>query len=355
MRSGFRLCGSAFLVFGSLFTSAIDSSAGAQIVAPPGYETIPLLDSHGNPFAPNTLAVSSSGEMVALSTDPGTGNTVVTLYNTWKNGRTVIGSATNANWTFNTDPVFLNANTILFGDNTTASTDTLWKVDFTNPASPVSTQMTDAGALPHVEGVIPINSTTALVSGQTGSSGNLYLDAVDLTKTTGNVTTAHSGIGTDFPGDPGISPAGSQLLLEDVLSSSSLLHVFPAVGPPTSIPLDAGNGFGASGIAFDQSGIAYVTTGNTITKITSIDSASPFVSEFAPDNTSDAFLTSISFTGGAFNPGEAGDTGALIVNDSTFGAGGAQAYAIVVPEPATLALLGAFGIFGLSRRRGIAR
>jgi hypothetical protein len=355
MRLGFRLRGSAVLAVGILSIVAFENRLNAQIVAPAGYETIPLVDSHGNPFAPNELAVSPSGEMVALTTDLGTGNTIVTLYNTWKNGRTVIGSATNTNWTFNTDPTFANDNTILFGDNTSTTTDTLWKVDFTNPSSPVATQMTSAGALPHVEGVIPINSTTALVSGQTGSSGNLYLDSVDLTKTTGNVTSLHSGIGTDFPGDPGISPAGSQLLLEDVLSGSSLVHLFPTAGSTTAIALDGGNGFGAAGIAFDHSGTSYVTTGNTITKITAIDSASPSVGEFAPDSTSDAFLTSISFTGGAFNPGEAGDTGALIVNDSTFGSGGAEAYAIVVPEPATLAVLAAIGIFGLSRRRGSAR
>jgi hypothetical protein len=354
MRLVFRLRGFALVSLGfSVF--AVEHRSEAQIVAPPGYETIPLVDSHGNPFAPNTLAVSISGEMVALTTDPGSGNTVVTLYNTWKNGRTIIGSATNANWTFDTDPVFLNDHTILFGDNTSTSTDTLWKVDFSTPATPVETQMTDAGALPHVEGVIPINSTTALVSGQTGSSGNLYLDSVDLTKTTGNVTTLHSNIGTDFPGDPGISPAGSELLLEDVLSGGSLIHVFPSGGSPTNIPLAGGNGFGASGIAFDPTGAAYVTTGNTITKISGIDSASPSVTQFAVDNTADAFLTSISFTGGAFNPGEAGDSGALIVNDSTFIPGAAEAYAIVVPEPATIAILGAIGIFGLSRRRGTAR
>ena len=327
-----------------------DSGGAGEIVAPPGYEIIPLVDSSNQPFAPNNLAVSSTGEMVTLTTDPNTFNTVATLYNTWQNGRTVIATATNPNWTFNTDPVFLNNSTILFGDNTSSSTDTLWKVDFSNPSLPTETQMTSSGALPSVEGVLPINSTTALVSGDT-TPGSLYLDSVDLTKTSNNVTPLQTGVGTDYPGNPGISPAGSNLLLEDVLTGDSLVHVFPSTGPASTIDLGNGNGFGASGIAFDQTGNAYVTTGDTITAITGIDSATPTVTQFAPDNTSDAFLTSISFTGGAFNPGEAGDTGALIVNDSTFGEGGAQAYAIVVPEPASFTLVAGLAIVGLSRRR----
>jgi hypothetical protein len=344
MRLRYRLIGTAFL---SVFTTA----AGAQIVAPPGYETIPLVDSSGQPFAPSGLGVSPSGQMATFSFDSNTGAVDLTLYNTWKNGRTVLGTATNANWTFDTDPVFLNSTTVLFGDNTSTSTDNLWEVNFSNPASPVETQITTNGSLPHVEGVVPINATTALVSGQTGSSGGLYLDSVDLTKTSNNVTALQSGIGTGFPGGAGISPAGSDLLVEDALSGEGLLHVFPATGPASTIPLDAGNGFGAFEVAIDPAGSVFASTGNTITSITEIDSASPNVSEFAADNTSDAFLTSIAFTGGAFNPGEAGDTGALIVNDATFDGIGEQGYAIVVPEPATLGLLAAIGIFGLSRRR----
>ena len=344
MRLALRLCGTGFLL-------AFTTAAAAQIVAPPGYETIRLVDSSGQPFAPNGLTVSSSGEMATFSNDPGTGAVDLTLYNTWKNGRTALATATNANWTFDTDPVFLNSTTVLFGDNTSSSTDTLWEVNFSNPASPVETQITSNGSLPHVEGVVPINATTALVSGQTTSAGDLYLASVDLTKTSNNVTTLQSGIGTGFPGGPGISPAGSDLLVEDTASGEGILHLFPASGPASDVPLDAGNGFGAFEVAIDPAGAAFVSTGNTITAVAAIDSASPTVTQFAADQTPDAFLTSISFTGGAFNPGEAGDTGALIVNDATFEGIGAQAYAIIVPEPATLGLLAAVGILGLGRRR----
>jgi hypothetical protein len=344
MRLAFRLCGTGFLL-------AFATAAGAQIVAPPGYETIPLVDSFGQPFAPNGLTVSPSGEMATFSNDPNTGAVDLTLYNTWQNGRTALGIATNSNWTFDTDPVFMSPTTVLFGDNTSSSTDNLWEVNFSNPASPVETQITVNGSLPHIEGVVPINSTTALISGQTASAGGLYLDSVDLTKTSNNVTTLQSGIGTGFPGGAGISPAGSDLLVEDALSGEGIIHVFPTSGPASNIPLDAGNGFGAFEVAFDPAGTAFVSTGNTITAVTGIDSASPTVTEFAADANSDPFLTSLSFTGGAFNPGEAGDTGALIVNDATFDGIGEQAYAIIVPEPATIGLLAAFGIVGLSRRR----
>src|SRR5580704_6317320 len=62
MRLGFRLCGTGFLL-------AFTTAAGAQIVAPPGYETIPLVDSSGQPFAPNGLTVGPTGEMATLSND----------------------------------------------------------------------------------------------------------------------------------------------------------------------------------------------------------------------------------------------------------------------------------------------
>jgi hypothetical protein len=347
MRLAFRLYGT--VIFGAF--GAADIAFG-QYMAPPGYETIPLVNSQEQPFAPNGLAVNPAGEMATLTTDPNTGNTVATLYNTWQNGRTALASITNPNWTFDTDPTFLNSSTILFGDNTSASTDALWEVNFSNPSSPAATQITVNGSLPAVQGVALLNPTTAIVSGQAASSGDLYLDSVDLTKTSGNVTTLQSGVGTGYPGLPAISPAGNDLLLEDVISGNSLVHVFPNGNPPSSISLANGNGFGAYGIAFDNAGEAFVTTGDTITTIQGIDMASPTVGQFGMDNTPDAYVTSISFTGGAFNPGEAGDTGALVINDATFGEDNdAQAYAIVVPEPASIGLIGCACAAALARRR----
>jgi len=316
-----------------------------QIEAPAGYQVIPLVDSSDQPFSPDGLAVSSTGELAA------TNGSTVTLYNTWQNGRTVVGTASDPNWVFDTDPVFLNSTTIVFGEN--GNTDALWEVNFATPL-PTITQITASNSLPAVQGVALISPTTALVSGATasfGSGGGLYLDTVNLTKTSNNITPVVQNVGSGYVGAAGVSPGGADLLLEDSISGPSLVHVYNGVNS-SAVSLDNGGGSGAYGIAFDSAGIGYVTTGDTITAISGIDSALPQVSEFASDYaTSDnpfPFLTSISFTGGGFNPNLplSEDTGALIFNDADAG----QAYAIIVPEPASVGILALCAV-GLARRK----
>jgi hypothetical protein len=335
---------SLFASLGSVSTVALVGIARGQYQPPAGYEEIPLVDSSNQPLTPGGLAVSPDGEMAV------TNGQTVTLYNTWKNGRSVIGFVTDSAWEFDTDPVFLNDSTILFGEN--GNTDALWSVNFST-ATP--TQVTPNGSLPFVEGVTVLNSTHALVSGQVPSpitfAGGLYLDSVDLTS--GNISNVVTNVGTGYPGNPAVTPGGNLALLEAFSSSgSSFAHVYtPAGSSIADDALDNGNGSGAYGIAFDSAGNAYITTGNTITEVSGIDSALPLVSEFGTDDSFDQFLTSISFTGGAFNPGEAGDTGALIVNDGADGG----AFAIVVPEPASIGLIGSISMLLAARRRGTRR
>jgi hypothetical protein len=264
----------------------------------------------------------------------------------------VVGTATDSKWLFDTDPVFLNSTTILFGEN--GNTDALWEVNFATP-TPTITQVTANNGLPAVQGVALISPTTALVSGATasfGSGGGLYLDTVNLTETSNNITPVVQNVGSGYVGAAGVSPAGADLLLEDSISGPSLVHVYNGSNS-SAVSLDNGGGSGAYGIAFDSAGIGYVTTGDTITAISGIDSALPQVSECASDYaTSDnpfPFLTSISFTGGGFNPNLplAQDTGALIFNDADAG----QAYAIIVPEPASAGLLAVLCAGGLMRRK----
>jgi hypothetical protein len=338
---------SLFASLGSLFTLTLATLAQAQYQAPAGYELVPLVDSSDQPLAPEGLAVSPGGEMAVTNGD------TVTLYNTWRNGRTVIGTATNSAWEYDTDPVFLNASTILFGQNGTdapAAADSLWSVNFST-ASPTVTQVTVNNSLPDIEGVTILNPTHALVSGQNASSGALYLDSVDLTETSGNVSSVVTGVGTGYPGNPAVSPGGHLVLLEaDSSSGSSIAHLYTLAGQSyADDALDNGNGYGAYGIAFDSAGIGYITTGNTITMVSGIDTASPTVSEFGTDDSYDQYLTSISFIGNGFVPGDAGDDGALIVND---GAGGG-AFAIVVPEPASIGLIGGAVLLLAGRRRAV--
>jgi hypothetical protein len=332
-----------FLSLGSLSLGALARTALASYQPPAGYELVPLVDSSNVPLAPGGVAVSSDGEMVV------TNGSTVTLYNTWQNGRTAIGSITDSAWKFDTDPVFLNDSTVLFGEN--GNSDALWSVNFST-ATPTVTQVTVDNSLPTVEGVAILDSQHALVSGQSASAGSLYLKDVDLTKTSGNVTDVVTGVGTDYPGNPALTPGSHLVLLEDVLAGPSEAHVYtPAGASFANDALDDGNGYGAYGIAFDSAGIAYITTGNTITMISGIDTPSPTVGEFGTDDSFDQFLTSISYTGGDFVAGHAGDTGALIVNDG----GGGGAFAIIVPEPASMSLIGSAFVLLATRRRGVRR
>lgn len=336
---------SFFASAGSISILSLAAVTRGQYQPPAGYQLIPLVDSGNQPLAPEGLAVNSSGEMAVTNGD------TVTLYNTWKNGRTVIGSVTDSAWLYDTDPVFLNNSTILFGEN--GNTDALWSVNFST-ATPAVNQVTPSGSLPFVEGVTVLDATHALVSGQNplpaAASGGLYLDSVDLTKTSGNVSSVVSHVGSGYPGNPAVTPGGNRVLLEGLSSTgSAFAHVYTAGG--TSVAdeaLDNGNGSGeAYGIAFDSAGNTYITTYNTITMISGIDTLTPTVSEFGADNSFDQYLTSISYTGGGFTPGQAGDSGALIVNDG----GGGGAFAIVVPEPASLVLIGGVVLLAARRRK----
>jgi hypothetical protein len=347
MRLSFSRC---FLAAFSSF--ALSSTAMATFSAPSGYEAIPLTDGT-NPLNPGGLGVSAGGRMAV------TNGSTVTLYNTWQNGRTALGTVTDStDWSFDTDPVFLNESTVLFGENGTS--DALWEVNFAT-ATPTVTELTPKNSLPAVQGVALTSDKNHVIvsgSGATGfNSGSLYLKSVDLSSPTDAISNVVTGVGTGYAGSSGVTPGGNLALLEANFGGSSLAHIYASAGAPVQtnpIALDNGNGSGAYGIAFDAAGNAYVTTTNTITEISNIDSASPAVTNFgsAVSDGSFPFYSSIAFTGGQFIAGQVGDTGALIVNDG----GGGGAFAIVVPEPTTLSLLAAGGIAFLSRRRkGMSR
>jgi len=333
------------LVSASLF---LPCAALADYQAPAGYNSELLT---GLPSGFSGLAVNSTGELAV------TDGSTVTLYNTWQNGRTEIGTITDASWTSDTDPVFLNSTTVLFGEN--GSSDALWEVNFAT-ATPTVTQVTLNGSLPHIAGVALTGSTTALVSGSSATgfaTGDLYLDSVDLTKTSGNVSSVVSGVGDQYEGDPGVTPGGNLVLLESKFNGEdSLVHLYNSDGASAEpdVDLSGGNGYGAYGIAFDSSGAAYVTTGDTITRISDLDAASPTVTQFGGDPTFNAFFTSISYTGGSFAAGNPSNTGTLIIAD---GSGSGDVFAVFVPEPATAALLlvSAFGLLSRRRRAGGGR
>lgn len=333
---------SFFASLGFVSTLVPAAIALAQYQPPTGYEEIPLVDSSDQPLAPQGLAVSPDGEMAVTN-----GNTV-TLYNTWQNGRSVIGQVTDPVWLYDTDPVFLNDSTILFCEN--GNTDALWSVNF---STSTPTQVTATGSLPYIEGVTLLNPTHALVSGQIDAAGGgLYLNSVDLTN--GNIANVVTNVGSGYPGNPTVTPGGHLVLLEGLSSSgSAYAHLYNSDGSSfTDDALDNGNGSGeAYGIAFDSAGNAYITSYNTITMISGIDTATPTVSEFGTDDSFDQYLTSISYTGGDFVAGQAGDTGALIVNDGNDGG----AFAIIVPEPASVSLIGGVTLLLAARRRRVRR
>ena len=320
----------------------------AAYVPPSGYTKTELVTAGSQPINAAGIGVSSGGRLAIAN------GSTITLYNTWQNGRTVIGSITDStDWEFLTDMTFVGENEILVGEN--GKTDTAWSVDFTNSASPVAAKIAPSNSLPAIQDLALLNATTALVSGTTaafGSAGGLYLDKLNLT--TGAITPLGSNVGAGFVAAPGVT-AGANGVLLDTGTAAGIAHVYnSSTGSPIhDLDLSGGGGSGAYGIAFDTAGDAFVTTGATLTEINGIDSASPSVSSFGAFSEGAAgfpFPTGIAFTGGSFVPGDSTQTGVLLVNGGFTGDG--TVFAITsVPEPAAVGLfMFAAGCLLLTRR-----
>jgi hypothetical protein len=328
-----------------VFLTTCARTVHAAFDAPTGYQAIDLglsAAAHG---------VSASGELVTVN--PTAAGATITLYDTWRPGRTVLKTANlNVTGAFTTDVAFVGTSSkVVFGEN--GPTDSLWTVDF-GAATPMATQLTANGSFPAVQGVAAsADGASLLVSGTTATgfdSGNLYLRRYTLAG--GAVASIASNFGTDFAGAPAFTPGGAGILLEGPFGAAGSAHVFDlsTTTKTNTIGLGGGSGTGAYGIAFDNAGVAYVTTGDTITSLTNIDAASPGVDNFGTFAGGSVFLTGIAFTGGDFRPGVTGDTGALIVNNGAFTGGGL--FAIVVPEPSSVAVVALGAIALLARRRG---
>ncbi|HSV12966.1 MAG TPA: hypothetical protein VLI90_01805 [Tepidisphaeraceae bacterium] len=326
----------------------LPNESRAQYVPPAGYTKTPLLTAANQPLNAAGIGVSGGGRLAIAD------GSTITLYNTWQNGRTVIGSITDsADWSFLTDITFIGENKIIVGEN--GKSKTAWSIDFTTPATPVAAKIAPSNSFPAIQDLALLNFTTALVSGSTasqGASGGLYLDKLNLTN--GNISPVVSNAGSGFVGATGVTPAGSGVLL-DTGVTTGIAHIYDSTNGTfvRDVSFAGGGGTGAYGLAFDPAGDAFVTTGATLTEITGIDSANPAVTTFGSFSEGAAgfpFPTGIAFTGDSFRPDDSAQTGVLLVNGDFTNDG--TVFAITsVPEPASAGFLLLAGVALVGQRR----
>jgi hypothetical protein len=332
--------------------TATESLAAAEFRVPSGYGVVDLGFDNVDGFG-----VSADGRLVTAVS--GTNDLTITLYDTYKTGRTQLGRVSLAGGSplWATDLAF-DGRRVVFGEN--RSTNTVYSVDF-GSALPTVNQLAPAGSLPGVQDVTIAPGGRVLASGFVAplfAPGGLYLKTVSLSGG-GTPATVVDDVPNGYVGGAAVTPDGGGYVL---LDSRPALRLFdPATGAALDeVSLAAGNGWSAYAIAFDGAGLGYVTSGHTITLVDGLGGGGggadspPAVSEFGGfDGLAgpfDRFLAGIEFTGGAFRAGHADDTGALIFADGTIGDEGL--FAIVpVPEPTGLALLAVGGTCLLARRR----
>lgn len=338
-----------------LLLLAMPDSARAGFEPLPGYR-VSKLDVPYDPAALNvSFGVSPAGRLVIATTRsipdvPGSARTTIELFNTYKSGRNLLASTSfvagiNA-WRL-TDFAFDGENSVVFGDN--GLSDTLYRATFALGSNALTmTRLADEGAFPSIQGVALTDRGDVLVSGSTAAlyaPGGLYLKS--FTPVDGSIKDIHTNVGTGYIGGTGLSPRGAMLLLDTGnYPGPGILRQYRPGGVNSTLALDGGGGTGAYAIAFDPSGVAYVTTGDRITRISDLDRPDAIVDSFGQftGQSEDwwVFLSNIAFTGQSFAPG--GD-GALIFANGGFGPS-AGLYAITVPEPGTLGML-MLGLFPL--------
>ncbi len=342
-----------------LFLTALASTASASFIPPAGYEVVNLgID------AP-AFGVSSSGRLATVSYSGTTAT--INLYDTWKTGRTLIGTAAiNAGgFVAASDITFTSDNSLLIGENGT--TGTLYKVDFAGNVGTVS-KFAD-----HTfNGIqsIAVQGNKVLVSGTDNNSfgsGDYYLRTLDLSSnvvnagviTNSTISTLASAIqgniGDGYVGGAAFTAGGNAVLVQngaDFFTGSAYIYSDLNPSSPVVASLVGGQASGAYGIAVGANGVAYVTTGAEVKILTGLD-GSPVVDTFGVFSEGAGafpFPTGIAYTGGSFGPGNSYLTGALIVNGGFTSEGGLFAIQSL-PEPTTQAIIGIGAMLLLRRRK----
>jgi len=353
----------ASFLFVTTTLGALASSAYASFIPPPGYEVVDL-----GIVAPS-FGVSSSGRLATVTYSGTTAN--ITLYDTYKTGRTVIGSASiNAGgFVAASDITFASDNSLLVGENGT--TGTLYRVDFSGDPQSLTSAVTKF-ADHTFNGIqsIAVKGNTVLVSGTDNTSfgnGDYYLRTLDLSSdvvnsgviTNGTIATLASAIqgniGDGYVGGTAITAAGNAVLLQngsDFFTGSAYVYDPNDPSSPTIASLVGGQASGAYGITIGANGVAYVTTGAEIRMLTGLD-GSPVADTFGVFSEGAGgfpFPTGIAYTGGSFGAFDSRNTGALIVNGQFTSVGGLFAIQSL-PEPTTLAITAVGGLLLLRRRK----
>jgi len=357
LRTSPALAAAAASTFGLTLLATGNGPARATFAPAPGYQVASLN------LQADAIAVSPGGRLAVARGDFFANTLTISLYDTWRPGRTLLNSATYTSATsspFASDLAFLSESSIVLGES--GPTDTLHTIDFT-AATPTFTPVAPANTFPNVQGVaLADGGASVLVSGTTatgfGTRGGLYLRKVPLAG--GPVTSIVENTGAGFVGDAALSPAGSPLLIDTgPANKSGIVRRYnnAAASPETlAAPLGDGTFKGAYAIAFDNAAVAYVSSDTKLARVTGLDGgAAATAAEFGVFTTDPsefpAFLTSLAFAGGDFRAFHPEDTGALLFVNGGFTSEDGLYVITPVPEPAAAALVCLGGALAALRRR----
>lgn len=297
----------------------------------------------GESFAGDAFAVAPDGKVAVATANFASGGATVKVYA----NASAAQAATSPLRTF-TDPTFHAWGDLTFADNDTL----LFSENFNNDtvyrgivSSGAMTSLAPIGSIPNAGGIALKGSTIYVVAANNPGTGAVY------TVSGGSASAILSNLGTGFLGGIAFDTSGTMLLTDTndpsfLNNPGKLLRFDNALSPLSSIDLAGGGGSDAYDVTLDSEGDAFVTTNSTITLIPhGTTTAQQFGSAF----TGFPIITNLDYIGSGFEPNSG--SGKLYVN-AVFSDDGSIFSITPIPEPASIAILGAGAVFVcLSRRR----
>ena len=318
--------------------SSVSSTAHGAWVPPAGYERV------GGTITGQLIAVAPDGKVADGINKVGSTPGSVQIYA----DAAAAAAGTSPIRTF-TDPSFVS-----FGDLTFDGSNTILFSEFSNgtvysgsvASGGAATALAPANSVQFPQGVAVRNGTvyaTSVVG--PGASDILALSG-------GAATPVVSNVGVGYIGGLAFDAAGNLLVTDSndpdfTGDPGRLLRFDSAFNPLTPIVLNDGAGAGvhAYDLAIDSEGDIFVSTGPTLTRLSSDFSV---IEQFGPTFAGGfEFVAGLDFVGSGFEA-NAG-SGRLFINATDAGENGIIVVA-PVPEPAALGLL-AFALVALTRKR----
>ncbi|NUL83046.1 MAG: PEP-CTERM sorting domain-containing protein [Armatimonadetes bacterium] len=302
-----------------------------------GYHAVPLY------LTGSVLAVSPSGKVAVGVGSFGGGGRIDVYDRIDPNGRTLLHSLVRDEYRFFGGIAWRDDSTLVFTENGDLDTAFSW-----TPGNPPPVELSPVGSIPDAGEIALINGAPIVFANGGPGTNRVYGiasgSAFDLT---GAFGVGYGGGMALFGGevflgdtaDPNFSGLPGQVWRAQPRYTNGDLTGMDLIDAAS---LAGGLGSGCAGLATDPHGAIYASSGATLTRLLG-GSAMPF----GVFDGAFPFPTGLTFVGSRFLPFD-GD-GLLIVNGEFTGAGGYFAIA-PVPEPTSLAALGA-GLLALLRRR----